>query len=55
MRESAAVDVTVRSGKLVVVAIEAPQPTLEDLVAKITRRNRHAEVETGKVVGNEVW
>lgn len=55
LRQDSAVDVTVRSGKLVVVAIEEPQLTLEDLVAKITPSNRHAEVETGKAVGNEVW
>ncbi|HXA18009.1 MAG TPA: AbrB/MazE/SpoVT family DNA-binding domain-containing protein [Thermoanaerobaculia bacterium] len=55
LREDSAVDVTVRSGKLVVVAIEEPQLTLEDLVAKITPSNRHAEVETGNAVGNEVW
>ncbi len=55
LREDSAVDVTVLSGKLVVVAIEEPQLTLEDLVAKITPSNRHAEVETGKAVGNEVW
>jgi antitoxin MazE len=55
LREDSAVDVTVRSGKLVVVAIEEPQLSLEDLVAKITPSNRHAEVETGKAVGNEIW
>jgi len=47
LREDSAVDVTVRSGKLVVVAVE-------DLVAKITPSNRHSEVDTGKSVGNEV-
>jgi len=55
LREDSPVDVTVRSGKLVVVAIDEPQLTLEDLVAKITPRNRHSEVETGEAVGNEVW
>jgi antitoxin MazE len=55
LREDSAVDVTVRAGKLVVVAIEEPQLSLEDLVRKITPRNRHSEVETGKAVGNEVW
>jgi antitoxin MazE len=54
LREDSPMDVTVRSGKLV-VAIEGPQPSLEDLVAKITPSNRHSEVETGKAVGNEVW
>ena len=55
LHEDTAVDVSVRAGKLVVVAIEEPELTLKDLVAKITRSNRHAEVETGKAVGNEVW
>lgn len=55
LRENSVVDVTVRGGKLVVVAIEEPQPSLEDLVAKITPSNRHSEVDMGKAVGNEVW
>jgi antitoxin component of MazEF toxin-antitoxin module len=55
LREDSAVDVTVRSGKLVVVAIEEPHLSLENLVSKITPSNRHSEVETGKAVGNEVW
>jgi antitoxin MazE len=54
LRKDSSVDVTVRRGKLV-VAIEEPQPSLENLVAKITPRNRYSEVETGKTVGNEVW
>jgi antitoxin MazE len=55
LHEYTAVDVSVRAGKLVVVVIEKPYLTLGDLVAKITPSNRHAEVETGKAVGNEVW
>ena len=55
LREDSPVDVSLRNGKLVVVAIEEPQLSLEDLVAKITPENRHAETETGFAVGNEVW
>jgi antitoxin MazE len=55
LHEDTAVDVSVRAGKLMVVVIEEQQLTLEDLVAKITPSNRHAEIETGKAVGNEVW
>lgn len=55
LRENSAVDVTVRNGKLVVVAVVEPPMSLADLVGKITPRNRHAEVKTGKAVGNEVW
>jgi len=53
--EDSTVDVTVRSGKVLVAVIEEKALTLEDLVAKITPRNRHSEVETGQAVGNEVW
>jgi antitoxin MazE len=55
LREDSPVEISVRSGKLVVVAIEEPQLSLDELVAKITPENRHAEVETGTSVGNEVW
>ncbi|MEA2325049.1 MAG: antitoxin MazE [Thermoanaerobaculia bacterium] len=55
LREDSPVEISVRSGKLVVVAIEEPQLSLEELVAKITPENRHAEINTGTPVGNEVW
>lgn len=55
LREDCTVDVSVRNGKLVVVAVAEPEYTLADLVAQITPQNRHSETETGKPVGNEVW
>jgi antitoxin MazE len=55
LHEDSAVDITVRNGKLVVVPIEEPQFSLQDLVEKITAHNRHTEVETGEPVGNEIW
>lgn len=55
LHEDTTVDISVRAGKLVVVAVEEPQLTLEDLVAEITPDNRHDEIGTGKAVGNEVW
>jgi len=38
-----------------VVAIAELPLSLEELVARITPENRHAEAETGASVGNEVW
>ena len=55
LHEDSAVDVTVRNGRLVIVPVEEPQVSLEDLVKQITPRNRHNEVETGKPLGNEIW
>ena len=55
LHENSAVDLTVRAGKLVVVAIEESELTLNALVEQINDHNRHEEVETGASVGNEVW
>lgn len=55
LAENAAVDVSVRNGRLVVVPIVEPALTLEDLVGQITSQNRHGETETGEPVGDEVW
>jgi len=53
--ENTAVDLSVRNGRLVVVPILEPEFSLEDLVRRITPRNRHGETETGDAVGQEVW
>jgi antitoxin MazE len=53
--EDSTVDVSVRNGKLVVVAIVEPENTLEELVSRITPENCHRETDTGTPVGNEVW
>jgi antitoxin MazE len=55
LSESSTVDVSVRNGKLVVVALDEPEETLETLVAQITPENCHSETDTGKAVGNEIW
>ena len=55
LHQDSAVDVTGRNGKRVVVPILEPVISLENLVEQITPQNRHAEIETGESVGNEVW
>lgn len=55
LEENAAVDITVRGGKLVLAPIADEQLTLDALVDQITAENRHDEVSTGEAVGNEVW
>ena len=54
LEENTAVDLTIRSGKLV-IAPSAPTITLESLVDQITDENRHDEIRTGPRVGNETW
>jgi antitoxin MazE len=48
-------EVSVSKPGCIVIRAVRPQPTLEQLVAGITGKNRHHEIETGKPVGNEVW
>jgi antitoxin MazE len=35
--------------------VPAPDWTLDELIAGITKDNLHKEVDTGFAVGNEVW
>ena len=49
------VDVALEQGRIVVTAVAEPELTLEDLLAKVTKRNLHTEVDTGTSLGNEVW
>ena len=51
----AAVEVTVLKGSVVVSPVRAPSYSLEDLLAKVTARNRHSETDFGARVGREVW
>lgn len=55
LRENSAVDLSVRSGKLVVIPVPEHEITLDELVEQITPENRHDEIDTGTPVGNEVW
>jgi antitoxin MazE len=49
------VEVSIVDGKLIVIPIEEPEITLEELLAGITPENLHDEIRTGTAVGNEVW
>jgi antitoxin MazE len=49
------VDLSVADGKIVIAPRTGPEYRLEDLLKGVTKRNLHAEVETGDAVGREVW
>ena len=55
MRTGHAVDLSVDDGKIVIDPHTEPEYRLEDLLKGVTKRNLHAEVETGEAVGREVW
>jgi len=55
LKEESEVDVSLKSGKLVVVPVEKPGLTLKTLLAGITEDNVHREVDTGPATGREAW
>lgn len=55
LKEEIEVDVSLKSGKLVVAPVEKPGVTLKMLLAKITEENVHREVDAGPAAGREVW
>ena len=52
--EGDTVDVSVKNGAIV-IRPSRPTYSLERLVTKITRRNRHDESDWGTPVGHETW
>ena len=50
-----AVDLALEDGDLVIRPTRAPKYDLAALLRGITDENVHAEVETGRPVGREVW
>ena len=52
--EGDTVDVSVDNGAIV-IRPSRPRYSLEELVGRITARNRHGESDWGAGVGHEVW
>ena len=48
-------ELTLKSGALIVKAVTRKRHSLSDLLKHVTPSNRHASVATGNVVGSEVW
>ncbi|MBI4354165.1 MAG: AbrB/MazE/SpoVT family DNA-binding domain-containing protein [Candidatus Omnitrophica bacterium] len=55
LNQGMVVDVIAVGGKIVVKPRERQRYTLTQLLKGVTTRNRHAEVEWGGRVGQEVW
>jgi antitoxin MazE len=49
------VEITIVEGQIIITPVEAPSWTLEELLAGITKKNLHHEIDTGSAVGNEIW
>jgi antitoxin MazE len=55
LTDGAAVDLSLSEGGLLVTPARPAPPCLAELLAGVTRRNLHGEVDTRAAVGREVW
>jgi len=55
VEEGATVDLSVENGRLLVRPLRVRKYSLTGLLRKVSRRNLHGEVATGKAVGREAW
>lgn len=55
LKDNTVVEVSLVNGKIVISLARLPRPKLKSLLAKITPKNIHSEVDTGKPVGKEAW
>jgi len=51
----AIVDLSVENGRLLVRPLRVRKHALSALLRKVSRRNLHREVATGRAVGREAW
>lgn len=53
--QGSVVEISLEKGKIVVAPVPEPEFTLDGLLARVTRRNLHSEVDTGGSRGKEAW
>jgi antitoxin MazE len=53
--EGSDVELTLKSGTLVVRPLARKRHSLADLLKRIRRTNQHGSVNTGQAVGQETW
>jgi antitoxin MazE len=54
IEEGSEVDITIREGTLVITPRQKPRYELSELLAKVSKKNLHEEIDTGGPVGREV-
>lgn len=55
LQQGVEVELTVDRGRLVASPVQQRRYNLEALLAGVTPRNRHREIDTGSPVGRELW
>ncbi len=55
LKDNSPVELSLCEGKLIITPSAQPTVSLDDLLAKVTKKNLHDEVDTGPASGAEVW
>ncbi len=55
IEQGSVVDLSLDNGRMIVEPSREQQYSLEELLAGVTKKNLHSEVDFGKPVGKEVW
>jgi antitoxin MazE len=55
VREGTLLNLAVSEGKVVATPVEGKKYSLKQLLAKVNRKNLHAQVDSGPSVGREIW
>lgn len=55
VKEGTVLNLAVSEGKVVATPVEKKKQSLKQLLAKITRKNFHTEVDSGPSIGREIW
>lgn len=55
IEQGSVVDLSLDDGRMIVEPAKEKEYSLEDLLARVTKKNLHSEVDCGMPVGKEVW
>jgi len=55
VKEGTVLNLAVSDGKFVATPVRRRKLSLTQLLAKVNRKNLHAEVEFGSPIGREIW
>lgn len=55
LKRNSPVELLLEKGRLVILPLTDPTPTLDDLLRDVTSENIHGEIDMGASLGNEAW
>lgn len=55
VKEGTVLNLAVSEGKVIATPIKKKKQSLKQLLANVTRKNLHAEVDSGPPAGREIW